>query len=149
MKSMENYERRFDVSNYEKVIIHTWKNPYPEMFFINENKEKKDKKKEIKDEKNNNKNKINNNINNEKEKISLIKGNLSCFILKSDFLEEPNIILGYPIVKTYINYIYPIPELLSYEGFMEELSRLDNLSDNIFLLKVLIINVIIIGNQFI
>ena len=52
MKSMENYERKFDVNNCEKVIIHTWKNPYPEMYFKNENKEKKDiskdKKKEIK-----------------------------------------------------------------------------------------------------
>ena len=50
---------------------------------------------------------------------------------------EPNIILGYPIVKNQNNngYLYPIPELLSYEGFLEEISEIDNLSNNNFYFK--------------
>ena len=45
-------------------------------------------------------------------------------------MKEPYIILGYPIIKTYQGAILPIPELLSYEGFMEELSKIDNLDNN-------------------
>ena len=43
--------------------IHTWKNPYPEMFF------KKNENKNV-------------NKNNENIKIKIIKDNLTCFMLK-------------------------------------------------------------------
>ena len=52
-----------------------------------------------------------------------IKGNLTCFMLKNNYIDNPDILLGYPIVqsknvlgKNKIE-LYPIPELLSYEAF--------------------------------
>ena len=57
MKSMDNYQRSFKVQddNGEKIIVHTWKNPYPEMYFKknekNEKSEEKEKEKEEKDKK--------------------------------------------------------------------------------------------------
>ena len=39
MKSMDTYEKTFEIKNNENEIIkkvHTWKNPYPKMFFKND-----------------------------------------------------------------------------------------------------------------
>ena len=120
MKSMDNYERLFMIDNGKETILHTWKNPYPEMFFKKENEEIKE------DDKNCSESKI---IDNEENKIKIIKENLTCFMLKLDFLDEPDIILGYPIIKINSKEIYPIPELLSYEGFMEEIYKIENLNN--------------------
>ena len=120
MKSMDNYERLFMIDNGKGTILHTWKNPYPEMFFKKENEEIKE------DDKNCSESKI---IDNEENKIKIIKENLTCFMLKLDFLDEPDIILGYPIIKINSKEIYPIPELLSYEGFMEEIYKIENLNN--------------------
>ena len=57
MKSMDNYENSFKIkneNNEESIITHTWKNPYPKMFFNNQKNiatKKKDeqKLKDIKD----------------------------------------------------------------------------------------------------
>ena len=118
MKSMEKYERIFIIDNNKGYILHTWKNPYPEMFFKN---------KEIKEDyKNCNESKI---IDIEENRITIIKENLTCFMLKLDYLDEPDIMLGYPIIKNNLDEIYPIPELLSYEGFMEEISKIDNFNN--------------------
>ena len=40
LKSMDNYKRVFTIkeASEEKTIIHTWKNPYPKMYFKNDNK---------------------------------------------------------------------------------------------------------------
>jgi hypothetical protein len=40
-----------------------------------------------------------------------------------NILDDPNIILGYPIVKKNSNEIYPIPEILSYEGYLTQISN--------------------------
>ena len=53
----------------------------------------------------------------------IIKENLTCFISKLNILDDPNIILGYPIVKKNSNEIYPIPEILSYEGYLTQISN--------------------------
>ena len=107
MESMNNYKRIFYLNdeNGEILKIHTWKDPYPKMFFksikiidMNENLTASDKSK-------------------------IIKENLTCFILKSNILDDPNIILGYPIVKKDSNEIYPIPEILSYEGYLTQISN--------------------------
>ena len=107
MESMNNYKRIFYLNdeNGEIIKIHTWKDPYPKMFFksikiidMNENLTASDKSK-------------------------IIKENLTCFILKSNILDDPNIILGYPIVKKNSNDIYPLPEILSYEGYLTQISN--------------------------
>jgi hypothetical protein len=107
--SMNTYTNTFNVQNEEGIIIqktHTWKNPYPEMYF----KPKEEKKEEIKE-----KNKYN-----DKNILEQIKENLTCFMLKVNYIDDPDIFLGYPIVRikkrTRIE-LFPIPEILTYDGF--------------------------------
>jgi hypothetical protein len=66
---------------------------------------------------------LSNNINNIKydEKTKIIKENLTCFMSKMSIFDDPNIILGYPIVKETTGKIYPIPEIISYEGFLAQI----------------------------
>ena len=107
MESMNNYQRKFIIKDGNKEIIktHTWKVPYPKMYF---------QQKELT-------NTINNPISEGKNKI--IKENLTCFISKISFFDDHNIILGYPIVKENSGDIYPIPEILSYEGYLTQISN--------------------------
>ena len=112
MESMNNYKRIFYLNDENKEIIkiHTWKEPYPKMYF--------------KDTKATN---INENlISLDKNKI--IKENLTCFIYKLNIFDDPNIILGYPIVKNRSDEIYPIPEILSYEGYLTQISNEESYS---------------------
>ena len=135
MKSMQNYQREFTLNEENgeiKKIIHTWKAPYPEMYF------KKDDNKNIDGN-------ISNDSNIEQEenikKIKEIKDNLTCFMLKLNYIDDPEIMLGYPVIKceglgkNKIE-LYPIPELLTYEGFMaqigKESSKLDYYFDTTF-----------------
>ena len=129
MNSMNNYKRIFKITNEdgETEIVHTWKNPYPEMYFK-------------KYDKNNNKNNEidikNNNKENEK-KMHIIKENLTCFMLKLNYIEDQDILLGYPIIqrkglgKNKIE-LYPIPEMLTYEGFMSQIGKQDSKLDYYF-----------------
>ena len=75
MESMNNYQRTFIIKDekgeYNK--IHTWKDPYPKIYFKNKTEETN-----------------NNLIIDEKNKI--MKENLTCFILKSNIFDDPNII---------------------------------------------------------
>ena len=105
MESMNNYQRKFIIKNDkgEYNITHTWKDPYPKMYF----------KSDIEG--------INKNII-EDNKNKLMKENLTCYILKSNIFDETNIILGYPIIKEN-DIFYPIPEILSYEGYLTQLSK--------------------------
>ena len=123
MKSMNNYERIFMIKNEKNEIIkkvHTWKNPYPEMYF---------------------KTIINSKINlDEKEDriIKIIKENLTCFMSKLNYIDD-NILLGYPIKKDYDKNLIPIPEILSYDSYMQEFLKKEEYnfdyerSNNIFL----------------
>ena len=63
----------------------------------------------------------NTNKQNSEEKNKLIKENLTCFISKKNIFDDPNIILGYPIVKETSDEIYPISEILSYEGYLAQI----------------------------
>ena len=192
--SMKTYTREFkDEDN--NIIIHTWENPYPKMFFKKnekiEDKKENEKKEDEKEEKDNDEDNINNNIDNnnnnntnkkyetieeimnelkemekrkeegykinkkkktklrrrleeikqkesqeeerkkaeqEKKRLIEIKENLTCFMLKLNYIEDPDILLGYPIIqkntgigqKTKIE-LYPIPELLTYDGFIAQI----------------------------
>ena len=198
-ESMKTYSREFKDSEGQ-IVIHTWENPYPKMYFKEEEEKKKkekeeeDKKKE--DEKDENeKNEINEDnkdkkkikklneleteedILNEikemekqrdsgikinkkrltklktmlesakdkvvreedKKKLFEIQENLTCFMLKLNYIEDPDILLGYPIIqkitgkgfKTRIE-LYPIPELLTYDGYIAQIGKNDEKLDFYF-----------------
>ena len=80
------------------------------------NSEKKQKEKEKENEKE------------EDERIKQIKENLTCSVLKKNYIDDHTILLGYPIVQTKSRYgqnkieLYPIPEMLSYDGFMSQIN---------------------------
>ena len=122
-ESMDNYSRTFYVNTEQGRIkkVHTWSNPYPEMYL-----KKDDKKEEKKEEK------IENEI-----RMQIIKDNLNCFILKVNYIDDPNILLGYPIIqkkglgKNKIE-LYPIPELLTYEGFTSQIALQGHMADLYF-----------------
>ena len=127
MNSMKNYKQIFKIKDGDKEveIVHTWENPYPEMYFK-------------KHDKNNNNKNDENNINKENEqKMKIIKENLACFMLKLNYIEDPDILLGYPIIqkkglgKNKIE-LYPIPEMLTYEGFMSQIGKQDSKLDYYF-----------------
>ena len=117
MKSMDYYKRYFIISTEHGKIkkLHTWRDPYPPMYYKKEGKKISNK-----------------NIKEEDIELEQIKENLTCFMLKLNYLDDSNILLGYPIIqnksengKNKIE-LYPIPELLSYKGFLTQLSQFDN-----------------------
>ena len=144
---MKKYKREFIDCN-GNVIIHTWDSPYPKMFFNEEKKinEKEDVKDLIK-ENNNNKE-----INEEEQKrikeeemkkkeelrLNEIKENLTCFMLKLNYIDDPEILLGYPIVQSkglgrvFRIELFPIPELLTYDGYMAQIGKKDEKIDFYF-----------------
>ena len=131
--SMKSYSRKFKIINDEgktEIIVHTWQNPYPKMH------EKKDIKKE--DKKEEKKDKISQK---EKLKIQQIKDNLTCFMLKLNYIDDPDILLGYPIIQNKLSSVkqkielYPIPELLTYDGYMAQIGKQDDKLDFYFDIK--------------
>ena len=114
MNSMNNYEKTFTIkneNNEEIIKVHTWKNPYPEIYFKNDNNIN-----EIKEDKNYN-------------FLKEVKEDLTCFISRLNYVDDKNILLGYPIKRLGNNYLIPIPEILSYESYIQELSK-DNKNNN-------------------
>ena len=130
MDSMDFYEREFtinDESGSKKKIKHTWKNPYPEMYLKkNEKEEEKEKTKKIDDNKRN-----------EEIRMQQIKENLICFMLKLNYIDDPEILLGYPIIqkkgkgKDKIE-LFPIPELLTYDGYIAQIQKQEDKLDFYF-----------------
>ena len=125
MNSMNNYQRTFKIKTDEgeKTIVHTWKEPYPEMYFKKNDKNEK-KTNEEKDK-------------NEEIRMQRIKENLTCFMLKLNYIDDPDILLGYPIIqsiglgKNKIE-LYPIPELLTYDGYIAQIGKQDSKLDFYF-----------------
>ena len=119
MQSMDNYKRTFTIINEEgnkEEKIHTWKNPYPEMYSKPENQIEESIKIKLKEK-------------SEDIRLQQIKENLTCFMLKLNYIDDPNILLGYPIARKSIQLknrkrleLYPIPELLTYDGFLSQKS---------------------------
>ena len=124
--SMNKYQRNFKIENdkgEQEIITHTWNKPYPEKIVKKEN-EKNDEKKEE------NKNFL---------KMQQIKENLTCFMLKLNYIDDPDILLGYPIIQTKTGKdkieLYPIPELLTYDGFVAQIGKQDYKLDFYFDVK--------------
>ena len=131
MKSLVTYQRPF--FDGEKNVIHTWRNPFPKMYYSGRNGKKmeldEDMENEIKEER--------------KEIIDrrkeIIKENLTCYFFRENYLDNQNILLGYPIVQTKSLYgkdkieLNPIPQLLTYEAFQMQTSNTQsNNNYNIF-----------------
>ena len=119
MKSMDSYQRPF--FDGEKQVIHTWKNPFPKMHYSNDNdKNKMDKMKVIM-------------IDRKKE---MIVENLTCYFFRENFIDNSEILLGYPIVQSRSVYgkdkieLYPIPQLLTYEAFQMQTSNSQSNNNN-------------------
>ena len=126
MESMNNYQRKFIIINDNggnEIITHTWAKPYPEIYKKNE-KEKSDES--------NNKDTID-------IRMQQIKENLTCFMLKINYIDDPNILLGYPIIQNKTGKekieLYPIPELITYDGYMAEIGKNDIKLDYYFDIK--------------
>ncbi len=121
MNSMYNYQRTFTVREQGKVkqVVHTWKDPYPKMYSMkNKMEEDENESKEQKDK-----------LDRKKETI---KENLTCYLLRDNYIENSGILLGYPIINIKSTYgkdkieLYPIPELLTYEAFKMQMMRTQN-----------------------
>ena len=112
MKSMDDYENIFlknnKDNNNDDIIKHTWKSPYPPMFFKKEEVLEKSEKSE----------KI--------EKNDELKNDLTCYISRLNYIDDKNILLGYPLKKLKKNILLPIPEILSYDCFIEESTKNNN-----------------------
>ena len=113
MESMNHYERAFKIKNdkNEEIIkVHTWKDPYPRMYFSKNSLNIKN---------------INLEENKKNDKLNLLKEDLTCYISRLNYIDNRNIILGYPIQKLKDGGLVPIPEILSYDCFIEESSKSD------------------------
>ena len=132
MDSMKSYSRTFNIINDDgkkEIIKHTWENPFPKMFSKNDDKNEIiiEKKDEISEK--------------EKIRIQQIKDNLTCFMLKLNYIDDPDILLGYPIIqnKSYGKKekmeLYPIPELLTYDGYVAQIGKQDDKLDFYFDIK--------------
>ena len=108
MKSMDDYKRTFIIKDNDKEIsiVHEWKKPYPEIYL---------KKKE--------ESKIEPFLDCLKQEL-VIKENLKCFISKLNYLDD-KILLGYPLKKISDNRFIPIPEILSYDCYIEECYKVE------------------------
>ena len=114
MESMNNYKKSFVIKNEknEEIIkVHTWKDPYPIMHLgkyslniINDKLEE----------------------NKADDKLNLLKEDLTCYISRLNYIDNRNIILGYPIQRLKNGVLIPIPEILSYDCYIEESSNNDS-----------------------
>ena len=132
MKSMDTYQRPF--YDGQKQVIHTWKNPFPKMYYSTKKEEMEveedvimEDKNEIKEEKKEEKM-----VEFQDRKKEMIKENLTCYFFRENFIDNPEILLGYPIVQSQSLYgkgkieLYPIPQLLTYEAFQMQTSNPQN-----------------------
>ena len=121
MKSIDNYKWIFKIKNGEDEItkVHTWKNPYPEMFFKNNKKEEfvEEKKKEM-------------------TGIEIIKKELTCPVYKINYLDNPDISFGYEV--NYIDDIDIIPVFISYQGYKIRIEHYKKDFDNTYWLHLYI-----------
>ena len=115
LNSMKNYERTFRVVEGDKTIEikHTWDDPYPKMYYANAPK-----------------NEIKMDVDSgeiDARRKEVIKENLTCYLLRENYIDNKEILLGYPIIKSTATYgvnkieLYPIPQLLTYEAYQMQL----------------------------
>jgi ubiquitin-protein ligase len=113
-EQMKSYTRNF-TNDKGEIILHTHDSPYPSLGeFQAEKKLQDDSIEEL--------------------KLNRLKNNLTCFLVKTDYISDNKMIMGYPLMlqktKGGILEINPIPELLSYEGYITELQANPNKLSN-------------------
>ena len=137
-KEENNDENNIDSNNTNKCeTIEEIEKEISELEKKKNNKKKKERKKKIeklkkkleelkKEEEN-------------KKRLIEIKENLTCFMLKLNYIEDPEILLGYPIIQKNTGRglkikieLYPIPELLTYDGFIAQIGKKDEKLDFYF-----------------
>ena len=137
-KEENNDENNIDTNNTNKCeTIEEIEKEINELEKKKNNKKKKERKKKIeklkkkleelkKEEEN-------------KKRLIEIKENLTCFMLKLNYIEDPEILLGYPIIQKNTGRglkikieLYPIPELLTYDGFIAQIGKKDEKLDFYF-----------------
>ena len=118
MKSMDSYKRTFVLRDEEgeKKVVHTWKDPYPKMYSMkNQMEEEENEAKETKNEM--------------ERKQETIKENLTCYLLRDNYIENSEVLLGYPVINSKSAYgkdkieLYPIPQLLTYEAYKMQMTE--------------------------
>ena len=118
MKSMDSYTRTF-TDDEGKTVVHSWKNPYPRMHYMSTKMEVDENDKNQKNQEN-------------ERKMQIIKENLTCYMLRDNYIDNPEILLGYPIIQNRSAYgnnkieLYPIPELLSHEAYKIQTGKNQN-----------------------
>lgn len=110
-ENMNNFRMEY-INEKGEQVTHTWKHPYPEMYFPAKTiREEDDEDKAIKtivyDE------------------AKEIKENLTCSVLKVDYLsDEDTTAFGYPVyTQDHANRYCPIPEMVSYEAFINHIQN--------------------------
>ena len=117
MKSMDSYKRTFILrdENGERKIVHTWKDPYPKMYSMKNQMEEEENEAKEKEDK-------------LERKQETIKENLTCYLLRDNYIENSEVLLGYPVINSKSDYgkdkieLYPIPQLLTYEAYKMQMS---------------------------
>ena len=114
---MEGYKREFTNEEGNKVT-HTSKQPYPKLGEL----------KICPDINSFNSETIKNEEEQKMIKLNMLMERVTCFLNRNNPLNDKNVILGYPFLITYDfkrriepN---PIPEILSYEGYMSEIMQI-------------------------
>ena len=114
MKTMDSYTRTF-TNDEGKQVVHSWKDPYPKMHYMSTEMDLDENEKNQKNER----------------KMQIIKENLTCYMLRDNYIDNPDILLGYPIIQNRCAYgnnkieLYPIPELLSHEAYKIQTNQND------------------------
>ena len=121
-ENMNTFRMEYTNEKGEQVT-HTWKHPYPEMYFPARTiKKEDDEDSPIK--------KI---VYNESQEI---KENLTCSVLKVDYLSDDTTAFGYPVyTEEHGNRYCPIPEMVSYEAFINHIQNNSYKLENYFDVK--------------
>ena len=124
----------FNGKDYNTYLLEEEKRKEEENKKIEEEKRKEEERKRIEEEK----------IKEEKKKkeeekqkrLEEIKQNLTCFLMRVNIIDDKDICLGYPL-KQLVGLgdkieCVPIPEILSYEGYLTQIAKQDGKLDDYF-----------------
>jgi ubiquitin-protein ligase len=114
-KQLKSYKREF-VDEKGNKVVHTDSSPFPPLGVA--------------------KDCLNKPLSEEDKKLIYVKNALTCYHLKTDYLSDKKMVLGYPLMITRTQKglfeISPIPELLSYEGYITQIQSNPNKLDNFY-----------------
>jgi ubiquitin-protein ligase len=113
-KKLEGYSKEFTNENGEKVK-HTTSAPYPPLGVARD---------------------VKTTFSEADRKLTYLKNALTCYHLKTDYISDKKMALGYPLMITKTRggllEISPLPELLSYEGYITQIQTNPNKLEDFF-----------------